>query len=321
MLSTPSKTIRYAHWLFGVAALGAVVVCANHFGETGQLWGLFLKARPEWLLAALMFQVGTYLWASLLLQIALTNGNPRPTIRSLYSLSVAKQFISQAMPSIGLSGNFFVAKALASRSVPRPKAIFVVLVNLLSYYIAFALAITVTVVSLWWLDDLKPAILISLTVFLALIVGVSLVIFWMGKNACRGLPKWIRDRVITPETDELFAATPANSPWQFWLIVKTSAIQLLTFASDAATLYCALLSLDQVADPFVVLSSFVAASAVAAIGLVPGGLGTFEGTCVAILHAHGMSIELALAATLLLRSFTFWLPMIPGFWLARMEMK
>jgi hypothetical protein len=30
-------------------------------------------------------------------------------------------------------------------------------------------------------------------------------------------------------------------------------------------------------------------------------------------------IEAALAATLLLRGFTFWIPMLPGIWLARRE--
>lgn len=55
----------------------------------------------------------------------------------------------------------------------------------------------------------------------------------------------------------------------------------------------------------------------ASIGLVPGGLGTFEGTSVALLHAHGVAIEAALAATITLRGFTFWQPMLPRFWATR----
>jgi uncharacterized membrane protein YbhN (UPF0104 family) len=58
---------------------------------------------------------------------------------------------------------------------------------------------------------------------------------------------------------------------------------------------------------------------VSSLAWVPGGLGTFEGTCVALLHLHGVALESALAATLLLRGATFWLPMIPGFALARRE--
>jgi uncharacterized membrane protein YbhN (UPF0104 family) len=33
----------------------------------------------------------------------------------------------------------------------------------------------------------------------------------------------------------------------------------------------------------------------------------------------GMPIEAALSATVLLRGFTFWLPMVPGVWIARHE--
>jgi hypothetical protein len=40
-----------------------------------------------------------------------------------------------------------------------------------------------------------------------------------------------------------------------------------------------------------------------------------------MLHVHGVTIEAALAATLLARGFTFWLPMAPGLAIARREMR
>jgi uncharacterized membrane protein YbhN (UPF0104 family) len=66
--------------------------------------------------------------------------------------------------------------------------------------------------------------------------------------------------------------------------------------------------------------SFVVASMVATFGLVPLGLGTFEATCVAMLRTLGVPLEAALMATLLLRGFTLWLPMLPGLLLARREL-
>ena len=59
--------------------------------------------------------------------------------------------------------------------------------------------------------------------------------------------------------------------------------------------------------------------AIATIGPIPVGLGTFEAGSVGILSYLGVSIEAALAGTLLLRGPTFWLPMLPGIWLARRE--
>jgi uncharacterized membrane protein YbhN (UPF0104 family) len=52
---------------------------------------------------------------------------------------------------------------------------------------------------------------------------------------------------------------------------------------------------------------------------MPIGLGTFEAGAVGTLHFLGVSIEAALAGTLLLRGLTFWVPMLPGVWLARRE--
>jgi uncharacterized membrane protein YbhN (UPF0104 family) len=44
---------------------------------------------------------------------------------------------------------------------------------------------------------------------------------------------------------------------------------------------------------------------VATVGPIPLGLGVFEGASVAVLHLTGVPVEAALAATLLLRGFTF----------------
>ncbi|MDN7151711.1 lysylphosphatidylglycerol synthase domain-containing protein [Paraburkholderia sp. WS6] len=52
---------------------------------------------------------------------------------------------------------------------------------------------------------------------------------------------------------------------------------------------------------------------------MPVGLGTFEAASVAMLSLLGVSVEAARAGTLLLRGLTFWLPMLPGIWLARRE--
>jgi hypothetical protein len=49
-------------------------------------------------------------------------------------------------------------------------------------------------------------------------------------------------------------------------------------------------------------------------------LGTFEAACVGLLFLLGVAIETALAATLLLRGLTCWVPMMPGGWFARLEL-
>jgi hypothetical protein len=51
------------------------------------------------------------------------------------------------------------------------------------------------------------------------------------------------------------------------------------------------------------------------------GLGSFEAALVSLLTLTGTGLEAAFAATILLRGLTFWLPMLPGLWLARREIR
>ncbi|SDA38613.1 Lysylphosphatidylglycerol synthase TM region [Mesorhizobium qingshengii] len=85
------------------------------------------------------------------------------------------------------------------------------------------------------------------------------------------------------------------------------------------TLWCVVRAVGMTLYPAGVFVSFVLASVVATLSPVPLGLGTFEGTCMAMLHLMGGGVEGSLAATLILRGFTLWLPMLPGLWMIRRE--
>jgi uncharacterized membrane protein YbhN (UPF0104 family) len=57
------------------------------------------------------------------------------------------------------------------------------------------------------------------------------------------------------------------------------------------------------------------------MGPIPLGLGSFEAVCVSVLGLAGVPVAAGLPATLLLRGFTLWLPMLPGLWLTRRELR
>jgi uncharacterized protein (TIRG00374 family) len=104
------------------------------------------------------------------------------------------------------------------------------------------------------------------------------------------------------------------------LFSKTTFFQASIFLLDAATLWAMLRAVGRHVSFLAAFPSFVIASMVSTLGLIPLGLGTFEATCVAMLGALGVPLEAALTATLLLRGFTLWLPMLPGLWIARREL-
>ncbi|MEK6728395.1 MAG: lysylphosphatidylglycerol synthase transmembrane domain-containing protein, partial [Planctomycetota bacterium] len=105
------------------------------------------------------------------------------------------------------------------------------------------------------------------------------------------------------------------------LFIITSLLQGTIFLLDAYTLKVMLNAVGQDVSFLVAFPSFVVASVVATLSPIPLGLGTFEATCVAMLSMLGVTLEAAFTATLLLRGFTLWMPMIPGLWLTRLEMR
>ncbi len=309
---------RLSRLVFGLLTLAVVVVVATHLGEVRELLSLLEQVRPLPLLAAAVLQCGTYVCVTLMFHRALVIDGEQLPLRRLFPLALAKQFVSQAVPSIGVSGNLMVIRGLERCGVSRTAAVRTVLVSLFSYYLAFAIALAATIAALWVLRDLTPTILSALTLLLFLVTAASIAIFWLGERALKSFPASIRRWLIERDLETLFSES-GDSHWSMGLLSMATLLQLIVVLLDTATLYVMLSAVGVRTDPAVVFAALVSAQAVASIGLVPGGLGTFEGTCVALLHAHGVTIEAALAGTVLLRGFTFWLPMLPGFWVSRGE--
>jgi uncharacterized protein (TIRG00374 family) len=86
-------------------------------------------------------------------------------------------------------------------------------------------------------------------------------------------------------------------------------------------LLLALFAIDAKPDPWSVLLAFVAASLLSMIPITPGGLGFVEAGLTATLAAAGIGAQKALAATLLFRLVSFWLPLpvgaVAGWWFRR----
>jgi hypothetical protein len=295
-------------------------VVAAHHAEGWRLAELLRSARPAWLVAAAALQVATYVCAAAVWQRALRrNGGVRRSVRSLVPLGLAKLFADQALPSAGMSGTLLVVRGLLRRGVPRGLAIAAMLADLVSWYAAYALAGAAALAILWRRGELTGVLVAIGVACLVLATGVPLAILGL-RGRERSLPRWVQR---LPWADEVFAAIADAQPGAIFggtLATETVMLQLAIFALDATTLGVMLHAIATAADAAVVFASFVVASMVATLAWVPGGLGTFEGTCVVMLHVHGVTIEAALAATLLARGFTFWLPMVPGLAIARHEM-
>ncbi len=290
-----------------------------HFSTLEKFLRLVGALKPAWFLLALVAQTATYVSASLSWARTLHRaGHPRP-LSLLVPLGIAKLFTDQVVPSGGVSGAILVTRALTRRGVPADAAMAVLLVGLVSYFAAYLMTAIISLVILWLHHRANAALLAVVAVFTVVVVAIPWGVLWMKARGPRLLTIWVRR---LPGADRLLRAI-ADAPTELvrdpLLLAQTMSLEFAIFVLDALTLWLVLRGLGQDPPLWVAFVSFVMASVAATLGPVPLGLGTFEAASVGMLHLLGTAIEAALAATLILRGLTFWLPMLPGIYLARRE--
>jgi Mg2+-importing ATPase len=136
---------------------------------------------------------------------------------------------------------------------------------------------------------------------------------------------------LTKPENRTVATPKAGARWISWLfglailaavalfVAHRSAEQELARLVVHAQPAWLLLALRLSVHPALVFASFMLSTLARTLGPVPGGLGIFEAASVASLKLAGVPIAAGLAATLLFRGLSYWLPMAPGILLARRE--
>ena len=135
----------------------------------------------------------------------------------------------------------------------------------------------------------------------------------------RTLPQWIQRLPIVGSGLRALAEATPGIAHDGWLITRCMGLEVAIFLLDAGTLWIMLYALGLSVHPAQVFASFMQSTLARTLGPVPGGLGIFEAASVATLKLMGVPIAAGLAATLLFRGFSYWLPMVPGILLARRE--
>lgn len=321
-LDVPKPSWRnFRHFFIGLLLLSGLVLLTTHFGEVEQFTYLIRQVEPAWLLVALLLQFATYVSVASVWYLALKKtGNRRP-LRVLIPLGVAKLSSDLALPSAGISGTAFFVAALKRLDVPNHICMSTLLLSLISYYAAYLSAAVVTVISLWFHDALNIWIGSVVVIFTLFAIGIPAGALWSKTLAVKRLPHYLSRIPGLQELVQAIEDAPRDLLRNSGLIVTTILLHSLIFVLDVTTLWVLLHLLGIHVSFFVVFPSFVLASIVATIGPIPLGLGTFELTCVTMLGAMRVPMEAALTATLMLRGFTLWMPMLPGMWLARRALR
>jgi len=311
------KKVRWVSWLLGAAFLGGVVIIASHASEGEAFLRLILEAKPLWLVAAFVLQAATYvaqgeIWRNL----GRRAGHPLP-FALMYKLALAKLFVDQALPSAGLSGTIVVAQVLEQGALPRVEVLAGAVVNTTSFFFAYVVSLAGALIILSLFGQANAFTVVSSVVFMLLSAGLGWAMMALsGKDIGKRIG-WAGRLGVVRDALEVMKDADPKIARDIRLQLIATGYQFATFLLDALTLWMLIRSLGAAVHPSYVFASFMLANLVRTIGIVPGGLGVFEAASVLMLRAGGVSVAVALSATLLFRGLTFVLPMAPGMWYSR----
>lgn len=316
-VQAPVQRRRWRSWFSGLLIAAALVAAILHFGEIERFALLVRQAEPLWLLAALAFQISTYLFVALGWRLVLRRGGDSLPLARLARIAVTKLFADQAVPSGGMSGNVLLVDQLIALGIPKGVASAALIVSIVGYYAAFAVCATAALTLLWLHHQASRTLAMVLTVFLAIAGAIVVLVLWLGRSGGGRLATRLRGVTWLRRFFETVAAAPSSLLRDGALIARVGLCNLCVFLADGATLWVCLRALGYSAAFWEAFVALVLAMIVTTLGPIPMGLGSFEATATGALHVVGVPTEAAFAAVMLLRLGTLWLPLLPGLWLIR----
>jgi uncharacterized membrane protein YbhN (UPF0104 family) len=292
-------------WLWAIAlVVGGLLLVAQSSSLADALAAL-VSVEPGWVVVGLGLVAVRYVAAAVSLQAAVRT---RIRLAPAVVVQLAGAFVSRLTPE-GVGWVVVTQRYLESIGLPRPDALAAIALKvaatgLTRVAVIGVVAFLVGATGLVRFESPKLDPLVLAVVALA-IVGVVILaivlrpyaraIVRLALAAVDAALVGLRDLAREPLR---LAALLASTAWLTVLSVLVLAVSVAAFGADVPLL-----------DVFVV---YLISSAVASLTPTPGNLGSSELAFTAGLVAIGEAPAVALAAVLLYRLLTFWLPIIPG---------
>jgi uncharacterized protein (TIRG00374 family) len=213
-----------------------------------------------------------------------------------------------------------------------------VLVNVMYFVLDYAAFLTVLGMGLLYLSlfhDLKPyewaaalilAAIVTLSVLLLLLAALNPkpVCAWIRQTGVRVLGGWSRLRRVPAPSGESIAAFAANLQGSIELLrrERRRLWPSLLHACGVPSIQLLMLALLFLAfrSPVgfgVLVAGYAIGTLLVIIAITPSGLGPVEGMMILIYSSLGVEPETAALVTLLYRGFSFWFPLVAGFFALR----
>jgi uncharacterized protein (TIRG00374 family) len=333
--------ISLRRFLFYFITLAALVLIYLRFSEFELIENAFRRADSFWIISAALAQLGTYYFIALNYRDVLKVKDLDVSVKELFPRTFVIQFLNQALPSAGFSGQVFFINYLKKFGLSVAEGIGRAILELATLYLAFGTFFVVSSFLIFRGDVLgyHPGIRFFVYGFV-FFAFIAIVIFFMLQGRSRGkIARWLINKAKNffkkknknGENGEGQAGHhTAMVIDQFkttlnWRMLKMHrrhflmayAWQLMVLLFDVVTLYFIALALGSKINFSIAFIVFTLTAFISMLSFIPGALGIYEGGMTLMFISFGVPAGPAFVATLLLRAFTFWLPMPIGWILYR----
>ncbi len=332
---------KFAFYFITLAALALIYL---KFSEVQLIKDLFLRSNIFWLVGVLVTQLISYFFVALNYRDVLRVKDLEVGLKELFPVTFVVQFLNQALPSAGFSGQAFFIQYLKKFGLTVAEGIGRAILELATLYMAFGLFFILSAMMM-----LRNGILgqhpetryFIYAFFFFAAIAVSLFMALQRKKRGK-IAKWMISKMHSyfenrrkkkneknnngtnhaghvamiidqfRETFNIGELKKKSRP--FWFAFFWQNMILL---ASVFTLYFLSFAVDSKISFSVAFIAFTLTKFLSMVAFVPGGLGVFEGGMTLILISFGVPAQSAFAMTLLLRAVSFWLPMPVGWILYR----
>lgn len=293
---------------------------------------LMEKVQPTWLLLAILAQLATYLGSALIFSrlLKLLQTPSGISIRELFQASIVVLFANQTIPSAGISGNSFFLRFLVRRNVAAQQAIWLIAIDLLTFYFTMEAIIIAAIIAVMALPKF-PGYFHAVLVTGFLVFGLFTLFIWFiaRKKTMEKIISWIMHlklmKKFAADLQEIFESSSVrtfDNPFPFFYQHKTGVlilmgIQLGIFLADGLTIFALYHGLSTGLPFTSILIGLLLTKIVSLLPISPGALVVYESSMTFFFHALGAPLGISILVTLFYRILSFWLPIPAGFLLSR----
>lgn len=336
--------------MFYFITLAVLVIIYLEFSEIKLISSIFAASSIIWLSAIIVVQLFVYYFQALNYRDVLRIKDLEVKPKELYPMSFVVQFLNQALPSAGLSGQVFFIQYLKKYGLGLSEGIGRAFLEIMTLWMAigsFFIASSVIILKGGAIANVSELRILIYTFVFLTVIAIS--VFFLTQRRKRSkLAHWIVDRfhryfekrkedkngkIIDHSQHVQMIFDQFKSSLNFNFLKKKAKNFWMAFFWQCMIILAHIITLYfisfAIGHPIGFRLAFIVFSLVrfiASVAFIPGAIGIFEGSMTLILMTFGVAAGPALAMTLLLRAFTFWFPMPVGwalyrwyFWNSKLE--